>query len=145
MTDNKNKPDDIEQTEAEPFDSGHGSPVPRILVYKDYGGAPCCSGCGCLAVALLIILLFDLGSVFSALIVAIAAAWMAGALLRLAGVSRFSPAYVYLLVPVFLALAAFLSSLTHQGKAPFGAREVVIGTLAVYAFLWLIRGGRVAS
>ncbi|MCX7717813.1 MAG: hypothetical protein N2111_05325 [Candidatus Sumerlaeaceae bacterium] len=105
-------------------------------IYIAQSNAPCCSGCGCLLVALLLVLLFELGHVLSAVLIVVGAGWLSVALLRLLRISRYSPAYIYVIVPIFLSLVAALGQWV-LGKAPYAVREIVIGTLVIYGVLFL--------
>jgi hypothetical protein len=129
-------PDPIEVGEAEVLDSPPAERPTggRGFVYESEG-APCCSGCGCLAVGLLLLLMFKLGAVLSALVVIIVGGWLSMLLLRLAGVRRFSVAYVYLLPPVFMSMVNLVTQL-FRGVPLYSWREVAFGTLVIWAFLW---------
>jgi len=105
-------------------------------IYVAQSNAPCCSGCGCLLLALLLVFIFDFGSVLSAILVVVGAGWLSVALVRLLRISRYSPAYVYVIVPVFLSLVAALGQWLF-GRAPFTAREVLVGTLVIYGVMFL--------
>lgn len=106
----------------------------RTVVYYANPEPSCCSGCGCLLLGMTLVLLLTPGPVWSAIIMVLASAWLSVVLLRLFRISRRSPAYAYVLVPVFLALMAVIGQAV-RGEAPYGAREVVVGTLVVYAVL----------
>jgi hypothetical protein len=133
--------DEVQYLEAEPMGPGEAPMQPPRTVSISYsgrtGGVPCCSACGCLAIAIALLVLFNLGSVISTLIVVIAAAWVGGMLLRMLGVSKSSTGYVILLIPTFLIVANVLAKLL-RGEYAYSWREVVLGTLAIYAFLWLM-------
>lgn len=133
MPDHPIEPESIEYIEPEPPLAPIG---PHGYAYEKEG-CPCCSGCGCLALGLAFFVLFDLGSALSAVLILILAAWLSGILLRLAGVGRFSPAYAYLIIPVFFASTRFLGMLIH-GYAPFSWGHAAAGTMLIWAFLWLI-------
>lgn len=114
------------------------SPVfPQAVVYQSEG-LPCCSGCGCLLLSLAALLVFDLGKVVNGILLVATAAVLSGAVLRLAGVKRFSPYYAYLLVPVFLISMNLISKLV-SGNYPFTWFEVTGATVAIYAFLYAAR------
>jgi hypothetical protein len=132
VTDENREIEVIESTPLEPEYQTRG------YRYEDRtGGLPCCSGCGCLIVALLLLVLFNLGPLLSALIVIIAAAWISALVLRMVGVNRYSAAYVYLLVPVFLTLANLLTKII-RGRYAYDWHEIAVGTLLVYLFLWVM-------
>lgn len=123
---------DIQEVEATPLEPGHGA---TCFHYEERtGGLPCCSGCGCLLIALALIALVNMGPLLSALVVIIAAGWLAALVLRMVGVNRYSTAYVYLLVPVFLVLVNLLSKIL-RGHYAYDWQEIVVGTLLVYLFL----------
>lgn len=119
-------------------------PAPRPAVESrtviiEQRGLPCCPGCGCLAVVLVLVLVFHLSAVFTTLLLLVAAAWASASLLKAAGVSRFSPVYVYLMVPLFLTVANFASRFL-RGYWAYSAGQIVFGTLLIYLFLWAVRG-----
>lgn len=131
------EPDKIEYFDPPPSHS-QGPVQMRTVVVEDSQG-PCCSGCGCLLIGLLVVLLFPgLGSLIGTVILLVAAAWGAALLLRAAGISRFSPAYVYALVPLFLVVAN-LGSRLLRGYWAYTPLEIIVGTLAIYAFLWVAK------
>lgn len=125
----------VVEVEAEAFVSQRGA-WDDGRIYVAESNAPCCSGCGCLLLALLLVLLFDFGNIVSAVLVVIGAGWLSVALLRLLRVSRYSPAYVYVIVPVFLSLVALLGQ-WWEGTAPYTVSEIVVGTLVIYGVLFL--------
>jgi hypothetical protein len=110
----------------------------KTVVYQN-SGLPCCSGCGCLLLLLPVIVLLNLGSVISALLMVIAAAWASASLLRIAGVQRFSKAYAFVAVPVFLIVVSAIARLM-KGYYPYSAREIIVGTIFVWLFLIVANG-----
>jgi hypothetical protein len=127
------------EVDAEPFEDAPRSPGPpgsQTYVYYANPEPSCCTGCGCLLIGFLLIILLMPGTLVSTVIMVLAAGWLSVVLLRLFRISRYSPAYVYVLVPVFLSLVSLLGQAIRD-KAPYGAREVVIGTLVIYAVLFL--------
>ncbi|MBX7246271.1 MAG: hypothetical protein K1X53_12315 [Candidatus Sumerlaeaceae bacterium] len=131
---------DVQHVEAEPF---AGSPLATgtTTVYAVNGGPGCCSGCGCLLIGFAAIALFSLGPLLTILVSVIVAAWLSRIGIAAAGIHRFSPAYVYIFVPIFLTVMALLLRIL-RGTTPYTFREIVIGTLVVYVFLWLMNAGR---
>lgn len=103
--------------------------------YYEGSGCPCFSACGCLTLGILVLVLYNFGAVFSTLIILAIAVVISAALLRLAGINRFSPGYVYLMVPIFLVIMNVLMRI-WKGQAPYSLGGIVIGTLVIYGFLW---------
>lgn len=132
------EPVEIEHVEyIEPGDTAAHTNAQRTLVYQS-DGLPCCSGCGCLLLCLAALSLFNIGGVLTGLVILGTAFVLSSAVLRLAGVHRFSPAYAYVLVPVFLVAVNLLTTL-FRGISPFTTWEILGATLLIYLFLYLAR------
>ncbi len=82
---------------------------------------------------------FNVGSVFGGAVILLTALVLAGAALRLSGVKRYSPAFPYVLVPVFL-VAVNLATRMFRGVYPYNLGELIGATLLIYVFLYLARG-----
>lgn len=111
---------------------------PRMVVVQGGGGLPCCPGCGCLLALLALVVLFNFCGVVATILLLLAAAWVSAALLQAAGVNRVSPVYVFLMVPMFLVVAN-LGARLIRGEWAYSAGEIAVGTLLIYAFLWVAR------
>jgi hypothetical protein len=127
--------DRVEYYDAEPIP--RRGPVPDPIVYQSEG-LPCCSGCGCLGL-MLFVLIFGAGSLLTGIVILITAAVLASAVMRLSGVRRFSPAYAYVLVPVFLICVQFATKL-FKHVYPYTTVQLIGATLLVWVFLYLARG-----
>lgn len=126
----------VEYMDAEPAAPQHQQA--RTVIYQSEG-LPCCSGCGCLLLLLLVLNLFSAGSLFTGIIIFIAALWVSTAALRFVGVRRWSQTYVYVLVPLFLIMVNVLTAF-FKDYYPYTTLQIVGGTLAIYVFLFLARG-----
>jgi hypothetical protein len=132
-------PDD--SIDSTPTGPQYGSGYQRTVLYQNTG-MPCCSGCGCLIFALLLIALFPMTSVFSAILIILAGAWISASILRISGVHRYSPAYAYLLVPLFMVVVNFIGKII-RGNYLYSTREIIVGTLVLWLFLYV--AGKVAG
>lgn len=112
--------------------------MPRTVVYQS-DGLPCCSGCGCLLLCIVVLFFANFGAAVTGIIAFVTAAVLAASALRLCGVHRYSPAYAYLLVPAFFASLNFSARL-FRGEYPFQWEQLAIATLVIYLFLWFARG-----
>ncbi len=143
--DNRPPPPEVIEVEATPIGPGDEPSLSdggqRLQTFARYEyeareTPSCCSGCGCLALAIVLTLLFNFGDVASTALIVVGAGWLSVVLLKLVRVSRTSEAYVYLLVPLFLGLAATLSW-AIRGRTPLGVAEVLGGTAIIYAAMLL--------
>lgn len=127
--------------ESGPVEPPYAGGYQRTVVYQNTG-MPCCSGCGCLGLSLLLIAIFPSSSLFSAVLIILAGAWISASILRITGVHRYSPAYAYLLVPLFLVVVNFTGKLIRR-EYLYSPREIVVGTLVLWLFLFV--AGKVAG
>lgn len=126
----------VEYVDAEPIQPRRGYIQP--VAYQSEG-LPCCSGCGCLVLTIIVLMFSTSGSLLTGLVILLSAMVLASSVLRIAGVRRWSAAYAYLLVPIFL-ICVELTGKIFRGAVPYGTSQVVIATLVVWAFLYLARG-----
>jgi hypothetical protein len=125
--------ENVEYLDSAPGGMGSSS---RGVVYQSQG-LPCCPGCGCLVILLVLLFHSSLGSILSAILVILVSAWLSAYLLRLAGIHRYSPLYVYLVVPLFLAGLNLVGQL-FRGQMLLSWTEVLGGTVLVYGVLFVL-------
>ncbi|MGI8907702.1 MAG: hypothetical protein ACR2IE_14570 [Candidatus Sumerlaeaceae bacterium] len=126
----------VEYVEAEPVSAKHRA-FNQPVVYQSEG-LPCCSGCGCLLLTIFVLMFSSSGSLLTGIVILLSATVLATSVLRIAGVRRWSPAYAYILVPLFLLTLNFTTRLFRHEYA-FSALQLVGATLLVYVFLYLAR------
>ncbi len=142
MTSEPLKSDEAEFVEAVPVErplTGRPFNYPSGAVVYQSQGLPCCSGCGCLLITLVVLSVANIGPLFSGILALLTAAVLSTAALRLAGVNRLSPSYAYAMTPVFLA-SLNLAARFIRGQYLFSIFELIAATLLIYAFLYAARG-----
>jgi hypothetical protein len=132
MSESPLEPDSVEYVEAEPIAQPRGYAQP--VVYQSEG-LPCCSGCGCLLLTIFVLFFSTSGSLLTGLVILLSAVVLSSSALRIAGVRRWSPAYAYAVVPVFL-VSINLTTRIFRGAFAYSALEVIGATLLIWAFLY---------
>ena len=107
---------------------------PPVYMYQS-NGLPCCSGCGCLALCLGVLLLTSAGSTIAGLVVLVTAFVLATSVMRLARVNRYSPNFAFIFVPLFLLSAQFASYVLRDHWM-FTVPQFIGATAIIYAILW---------
>lgn len=108
--------------------------MPPVYMYQS-NGLPCCSGCGCLALCVAVLLLANAGSFLPGLVVLGTAFLLATSVMRLARINRYSPNFAFVFVPLFLLCAQF-ASYVIRSEYMFTVPQFVGATLIIYAVLY---------
>ena len=130
--------DSVEYVEATPIPQSRRGVQGGPIVYQSEG-LPCCSGCGCLGLTILVLMFSSTTGLLTGIVILLAATVLATAMLRIAGVRRWTPAYAYILVPVFL-VTLNLTTKFFRGAYPYTWPQLIGAILLIYVFLYLARG-----